>query len=74
MKSVNCAQWSEMVVVMFPVTISSSMMFQNMLSMRVCDLEVTLVGEEMYGRGTFSYIMSRNAAESLFLSYLRLSC
>ena len=54
-----------MVVVMFPEIISSSMMFENMLSIRVCDLGVTLVGEEMYGRRKFSYIISRNAAESL---------
>ena len=62
-----------MVVVMFPEIISSSMMFENMLSIRVCDLGVTLVGEEMYGRRKFSYIISRNAAESLFVSYLRIS-
>ena len=62
-----------MVVVLFPEIISSSMMFENMLSVRVCDLGVTLVGEEMYRRRTFSNIMSRNVAESLFVSYLTIS-
>ena len=62
-----------MVVVMFSEIISSSMMFENVLSIRVCDLEVILVGEETYGRRKFSYIISRNAAESLFVSYLRIS-
>ena len=52
---------------------SSSMMFENMLSVRVCDLGVTLAGEEMYRRRKFSYVISRNAAELLFVSYLRIS-
>ena len=39
---------------MFSEIISSSMMFENMLSIRVCDLGVTLVGEEMHGRRKFN--------------------
>ena len=61
-----------MVVVMFSEIISFSTMFENMLSIRVCDLVVSLVGEEMYERRKFSYIISRNAAESLFVSCLRI--
>ena len=63
----------EMFAGMWDVDLQNAMMFENMLSIRVCDLGVTVVGKEMYGRRKFSYIISRNVAESLFVSYLRIS-
>ena len=62
-----------MVIVMLPEIMSFSITFEKMLAINVCYLGVTLVNEMIQGRSKFLYMLSRNVAESLLVSYFRIS-
>ena len=52
---------SQIVVVTFPEKLSISILFEKILSIRVCERGVTLKGEEMYGKRKFECILSKSS-------------
>jgi len=55
---INCGRWSESEAVIFPDTVSKSSVLIKILSMRVEDLSLTLVGCNIRGRKLWENICS----------------
>ena len=59
----NCGRWSEIEVVRLPETISKSVEFVNILSIRVFEVSDILVGKEICGKMLFDDKILKNSDE-----------
>ena len=67
----NCAKWSDIENVKFPeVQFSKSGLFENMLSIKVWDRLVILVGSVMWGTKRLEVSVSKKSLVSEFVSEL----
>ena len=69
----NWAQWSEIVLIIFPDILPSLILLGKILSIRVLEQGVTREGVLMWGKRKLAYIESKNFAEYFSVSYFQRS-